>query len=112
MRLEAAIEHSKGNALCDRQITQAFRHDDLISQLAKFRGLLELMVKIGCQRDRLHCCSVCHVMLSDVGQRLKPEPPGIVEKYLGLENQEPIRLPRVRHVFANVISAKVNILPT
>jgi hypothetical protein len=32
MRLETAIEHSNGNALGHRQITQAFRHDDLISQ--------------------------------------------------------------------------------
>jgi hypothetical protein len=40
MRLESAIEHSKGNALCHRQITQAFHHDDLVRQLAKFRGLL------------------------------------------------------------------------
>jgi hypothetical protein len=35
-----------------------------------------------------------------------------VEKYLALENQEPIGPPRVRHVLTNVIDTEVNILPT
>jgi hypothetical protein len=60
MCLEAAIEHSKCNALCHRQITKAFRHYDLISQLAKFGSLLELVAKIGCQRDGPRFSSVCH----------------------------------------------------
>jgi hypothetical protein len=36
MPLKAAIEHRKGKALGHRQITQAFRQDDLISQTAEF----------------------------------------------------------------------------